>query len=181
MGGGRQVRGFLGLMISPRQLPAACLHAPWLRAPVTCHPHHSTTTTSTTAPPGQSVRGVCSFPAAAPSCLLSGNHALAKRDRPARPRARARGTSEQIPTGLPHACGAFVGYPKFRVRSPNKREKYVSTFKFTDDARGDKESPKDCSSLKSCESLYTCPRTPFYRETKGLLHSKSTLESKEYY
>jgi hypothetical protein len=37
---------------------------------------------------------------------------------------------------------------------------------------GDKESPKACTRLKSCESLYTCPRAPFYRETKGLLHSK---------
>jgi hypothetical protein len=46
--------------------------------------------------------------------------------------------------------------------------------------RGDKESPKACTHLKSCESLYTCPRTPFYRKTKGLLHSKITLESKEY-
>jgi hypothetical protein len=33
---------------------------------------------------------------------------------------------------------------------------------------------------KNCESIYTCPRTPFYRETKGLLHSKNTLELKEY-
>jgi hypothetical protein len=46
--------------------------------------------------------------------------------------------------------------------------------------RVDKESPKDCSRLKSCESLYTCPRTLFYKETKGLLHSENTLESKEY-
>jgi hypothetical protein len=45
---------------------------------------------------------------------------------------------------------------------------------------GDKESPKACTRLKSCESLYTCPRAPFYRETKGLLHSEITLESKEY-
>jgi hypothetical protein len=29
-------------------------------------------------------------------------------------------------------------------------------------------------------SFYACPRTPFYREMKGLLHSESTLESKEY-
>jgi hypothetical protein len=50
----------------------------------------------------------------------------------------------------------------------------------TDDARGDKESPKDCSHLKSWESFYTCPRAPFYRETKGLLHSENTLESREY-
>jgi hypothetical protein len=45
---------------------------------------------------------------------------------------------------------------------------------------GDKESPKDCSHLKSCESFYTCPHAPFYRETKGLLHSENTLELKEY-
>jgi hypothetical protein len=50
----------------------------------------------------------------------------------------------------------------------------------TDDARGDKESPKYCSYLKNCEPFYTCPRAPFYRETKGLLHSENTLESKEY-
>jgi hypothetical protein len=46
--------------------------------------------------------------------------------------------------------------------------------------RGDKDSPKVCVHLKSCEPLYTCPRTPFYREAKGLLHSEITLESKEY-
>jgi hypothetical protein len=34
--------------------------------------------------------------------------------------------------------------------------------------------------LKSCESFYTCPHAPFYRETKGLLHSDNTLELKEY-
>jgi hypothetical protein len=45
---------------------------------------------------------------------------------------------------------------------------------------GDKESPKACTHLKSCESFYTCPRAPFYRETKWLLHSENTLESKEY-
>jgi hypothetical protein len=50
----------------------------------------------------------------------------------------------------------------------------------TDDTKGEKESPKDCSCLKSCEPFYTCPRAPFYRETKRLLHSESTLESKEY-
>jgi hypothetical protein len=31
----------------------------------------------------------------------------------------------------------------------------------SNDASGDKESPKDCSLLKSCESFYTCPHTPF--------------------
>jgi hypothetical protein len=66
------------------------------------------------------------------------------------------------------------------MRSPNTRERKVNTFKYPDDARGDKESPKDCLSLKSCESFYTCPRAPFYREMKGLLHSENTLELKEY-
>jgi hypothetical protein len=44
----------------------------------------------------------------------------------------------------------------------------------------DRESPKDCILLKSCEPLYTCPRSPFYREAKGLLHSEIALGSKEY-
>jgi hypothetical protein len=52
------------------------------------------------------------------------------------------------------------GYPKIRMRSPNTRERKVSTFKYTDDAKGDKKSPKECSSLKNCESFYTCPRPP---------------------
>jgi hypothetical protein len=46
--------------------------------------------------------------------------------------------------------------------------------------QGDKESLKACTRLKSCGSLYMCPRAPYYRETKGLLHSEITLESKEY-
>jgi hypothetical protein len=63
----------------------------------------------------------------------------------------------------------------------HKRRMYTNVqVRIANDARGDKESPKDCSCLKSCESLYTCPHTPFYRETKGLLHSESTLESKGY-
>jgi hypothetical protein len=74
----------------------------------------------------------------------------------------------------------MLGVSEIPDETPEHKRKSASTSKFTDDARGDKESPKDCSSLKSCESFYTCPRTPFYWETKGLLHSKSTLESKEY-
>jgi hypothetical protein len=46
---------------------------------------------------------------------------------------------------------------------------------------GDKESPKAYTHLKSYETLYTCPRAPFYKETKGLLHSENTLESKKYF
>jgi hypothetical protein len=63
----------------------------------------------------------------------------------------------------------------------HKRKVYANVqVRSTYDARGDKESPKDCSCLKSCEPFYMCPRAPFYRETKGLLHSENTLGSKEY-
>jgi hypothetical protein len=48
------------------------------------------------------------------------------------------------------------------------------------ESQGDRESPKVCTRLKSCELLYTCPCAPFYRETKGLLHSENTLKSREY-
>jgi hypothetical protein len=72
------------------------------------------------------------------------------------------------------------GYPKIWIRPQNTRERSAQTFRNTYEVRGDKESPKDCSRLKSCVSFYTCPRAPFYRETKGLLHSESTLESKKY-
>jgi hypothetical protein len=67
-------------------------------------------------------------------------------------------------------------------QDPRTQEKNVQNVqvKVADDERGDKGSPKDCSSFKSCESFYTCPHVPFYRETKGLLHSDNTLELKEY-
>jgi hypothetical protein len=73
------------------------------------------------------------------------------------------------------------GYPKIQTRPPHKRRMYANVqVKAADDIRGDKGSPKNCSCLKSCESFYTCPHAPFYRETKGLLHSDNTLELKEY-
>jgi hypothetical protein len=81
---------------------------------------------------------------------------------------------------LKHSGRQCWGYPKIRMESPNTRESTIDTFKYSNDARGDKESPKDCPSLKSCVPFYTCPRAPFYRETKGLLHSENTLELKEY-
>jgi hypothetical protein len=68
-------------------------------------------------------------------------------------------------TEYPFATYICWGYPKIRKGSPNTREKTVNTFKHSDDARGDKESPKDCSNLKSCESCYTCPRAPFIGRT----------------
>jgi hypothetical protein len=69
-----------------------------------------------------------------------------------------------------------------RQESPNTRiTKQDRKLEHTSHERwGYKESPKACPRLKSCESLYMCPSAPFYRETKGLLHSEITLESKEY-
>jgi hypothetical protein len=46
--------------------------------------------------------------------------------------------------------------------------------------QGDKESPKACTRLKSCEPPLHVPSCPFYKETKRLLHSEITLESREY-
>jgi hypothetical protein len=91
-------------------------------------------------------------------------------------------------------CGGIVSYSsaetrwapmlggtwKIRIRPPNTREGNARTFRNTNDIGGDKESPKDSSRLKSCECFYMCPRAPFYRETKGLLHSENTLQPKEY-
>jgi hypothetical protein len=67
-----------------------------------------------------------------------------------------------------------------RIPEHERKENMHVRFKYTDDAKGDKESPKNCSSLKSCESFYTYPHASFYRETKGLLHFENTLEFKEY-
>jgi hypothetical protein len=70
-----------------------------------------------------------------------------------------------------------IGKSGLNPRTRERRETGHVQLKYKDDAKGDKESPKDCSSLKSCQSSYTCP---FYREMKGLLHSENTLEPKEY-
>jgi hypothetical protein len=64
-----------------------------------------------------------------------------------------------------------------RIPEHERKENRHIQFKYTDDAKGDKESPKDCSSLKSYECFYTCPRAPFYREMKGLLHSENTPQT----
>jgi hypothetical protein len=61
------------------------------------------------------------------------------------------------------------GIPKHK----NHEQKHTSH-----ERRGHTKFPKACTRLKSCESLYTCPHAPFYRKTKGLLHSEITLESK---
>jgi hypothetical protein len=81
-----------------------------------------------------------------------------------------------------NTVGANVGGIRKSGWNPRTRERRESghvQIKYTDAAKGDKASPKDCSSLKSYESFYTCPRAPFNRETRGLLHSENTLELKE--
>jgi hypothetical protein len=75
----------------------------------------------------------------------------------------------------------MLGMSENSDETPEHEKKESEYVKYTDDARGDKESPKDCSNLKSCDRPYMCPRAPFYREMKGLLYSESTLESKEIY
>jgi hypothetical protein len=62
---------------------------------------------------------------------------------------------------LKHGGRQCWGCPKIRMKPPNTSWRKVKAFKYLDDARGDKESAKDCSNLKSCESFYTCPRAPF--------------------
>jgi hypothetical protein len=70
----------------------------------------------------------------------------------------------------------ILGGSENRMKSTNTSQEQKSQ----EPRKGDKESPKACTHFKSCESFYTCPHAPFYRETKGLLHSENTIESKEY-
>jgi hypothetical protein len=58
------------------------------------------------------------------------------------------------------------GYPKNSDGSPNTRERVLHTFKHRVN-----ESPGQWHKFQKSESVYTCPRAPFYRKTKGVLHS----------
>jgi hypothetical protein len=98
---------------------------------------------------------------------------------------RAKGRAPNVGCCTHHRSllGVNVGGIRISGQNPRTRGRKESghvQFKYTDDVKGEKESPKDCPSLKSCESSYTCPRARFYRETKGLLHSENTLELEEY-
>jgi hypothetical protein len=77
---------------------------------------------------------------------------------------------------------SLLGVSEIPDKIPEHKRRMYSNVqvKVADDVREDKGSPRNCSCLKSCESSYTCPHTPFYRETKGLLHSDNTLELKDY-
>jgi hypothetical protein len=67
-----------------------------------------------------------------------------------------------------------------RVPRTRERVRAVGPFKHSDRTEGDQKSSTGGTSSQNCESVYTCPCTPFYRETKGLLHSENTLELQEY-
>jgi hypothetical protein len=75
-----------------------------------------------------------------------------------------------------------AGYPKIRIGSPNTREESKQTV--TLEAQMTQEETKDVQKT-ALTSKVVNPFTralapPFYRETKGLLQSENTLESKEY-
>jgi hypothetical protein len=55
----------------------------------------------------------------------------------------------------------LLGVSEIPGETPEHKRKECEHVKYTDDARGDKEYPKDCSSLKSCESFYTALAPPF--------------------
>jgi hypothetical protein len=73
------------------------------------------------------------------------------------------------------------GYPKNSDDSPNTREREFSARLITQLEHRETVIPSaDCTSSQKSESVYTCPRAPFYREVKGLLHTKNTLRLREY-
>jgi hypothetical protein len=78
--------------------------------------------------------------------------------------------------------GANVGgYPKAQSDSPNTKERRSSnTFDRSQNRRIDRILHRK---LKFSIVIHTFTRAlapPFYRETKGLLHSENTLELEEY-
>jgi hypothetical protein len=80
---------------------------------------------------------------------------------------------------LKHGGLQCWGYPKIRIRSPTQeRESTVNSFKHSDDARGDWESPAECLSFQSCESIYTCPRAPFIGRRRDFYIPKIPSSSK---
>jgi hypothetical protein len=75
---------------------------------------------------------------------------------------------------LARCCGGGGGVSKNPEGFPEHehgRESVVNTFKRNSKEEGDLRSPNYGSNSQNSESIYTCPRAPFYRETKGLLHS----------
>jgi hypothetical protein len=72
--------------------------------------------------------------------------------------------------GLPEKFGWLPKHKwEFLARSSSKWERKKTVI----------PSASSTSSKKS-DSVYTCPCAPFYRETKGLLHTDNTLSLREY-
>jgi hypothetical protein len=85
--------------------------------------------------------------------------------------------------GFAHAlvCPLCWGF-KNQMESPNINKKKLKNIRKKKSENAETRNlRKPDFLLQSCEPLYTCPRTPFYRDTKGLLHSEITLESREYF
>jgi hypothetical protein len=59
-----------------------------------------------------------------------------------------------------------------KITEQKRRKSTNVLVKITNDARGDKESPKNRSCIKSCEPLYTCPRAPFIGRRRDFYISK---------
>jgi hypothetical protein len=65
-----------------------------------------------------------------------------------------------------------------RVPRTRKRERAVNTFRRCNEAEGDWDSPTSSTNSQRLWIHLHVPSRPFYRETKGLLHSENTLELK---
>jgi hypothetical protein len=73
-------------------------------------------------------------------------------------------------------------YPKIRTGSLNTGEENTRMFKFgTQFTKEETRNLLKTAHASKVVNPFTRALTPpFYRETKGLLHSENTLESKEY-
>jgi hypothetical protein len=60
----------------------------------------------------------------------------------------------------------MLGVSENSDETPNTRGMKVNTFKYTGDARRDKESPKDCSNLKSCDPVTRALTPPFIEKRR---------------
>jgi hypothetical protein len=65
-----------------------------------------------------------------------------------------------------------------RIPEHERKENRHVQFKYIDDAKGDTESPKDCSSLKSCDPLTRALAPPFIGRRRDFYIPKTPLNLK---
>jgi hypothetical protein len=63
---------------------------------------------------------------------------------------------------LTHGRRQCWGYPKIRMGSPNTKERTVGTFKYSNDTRGDKESPQRLLKPQKLWMLLHVPSRPLF-------------------